>query len=454
MVYGVHTSVLKLSILSISLLKVFVITSYKMDVNKMLDGILERSELQENGCLKWTGSLLEGRPSYKCKTVRNYVWKQFNGTDKIVVLQNSCGDETCINIHHLYIEDIWDNVKSRIENRSIIDENGCHLWQGCVDNRGYGTIKFKGKTTKIHRITYMIDNNIKEIPEGIIIRHKCNKHTNCHYPGHLESGSYKDNAEDRRRDGTILIGEKNPSSKITKETATLIKHSLYPREHEKYKTIKRRAEYFNVGFSTVAEIDQNRAWAQIPDREGNINMEASKAKNKINSKRRLKNKQEEKEKEYTDEMYDTIENSLKENSILTSENKEGNVPGDCWENKNKPDKISGYTFSGFYGIRRESHAWGAMCGSKRKRGPDDKIVRHLCNNTICCNPTHVNFGTYSGNSIDSIKNGSKSAKLDEHKVREIRKSIKSINELSSEYGVDYTTIRDVLKIKSWTWVKP
>ena len=425
-----------------------------MDVNKMLEGISKRSELQDNGCLKWTGGLVNGFPFYNGNLIRNFIWKHSTGSDKRVFIKNSCGNQTCVNIDHLCIEDIWDNVKKRIKEGSIINDEGCHLWQGCVDNRGYGTIKFKGKTTKIHRITYMIDNDIKEIPEGIIIRHKCNKRKNCHNPGHLERGSHKDNTEDRRRDGTLLIGEKHPLSKITKETATLIKHSLYPKGHEKYRTIKSRAEYFNVGFHIVACIDSNRSWAHIPDREGNINMEASKAKNKISSKRRLKNKQEEQENEYTDEMYDTIENSLKENSILTSENKEGNVPGDCWENKNKPDKISGYTFSGFYGIKRESHAWGAMCGSKRKRGPDDKIVRHLCNNTICCNPTHVNFGTYSGNSIDSIKNGSKSAKLDEHKVREIRKSDKTRRELSSEYGVDYTTIGSILNGKSWTWVKP
>ena len=108
-----------------------------------------------------------------------------------------------------------------------------------------------------------------------------------------------------------------------------------------------------------------------------------------------------------------------------------------------------------YGFNYGSHVWGAMIRHKRKRNKiDDEIVRHLCNNKICCNPNHVMFGSREQNTIDSVKNGSKSAKLDEHKVREIRNSNKSIKELCSEYEVSKSSIRDVLIFKSWTWVKP
>jgi len=422
----------------------------------MLDGILERSELQENGCLKWTGSLPEGFPYYNNKNIRTYVWRQFNQTDEKVILKNSCGDETCISIHHLYIEDIWDGVKKRIKEGNISNEHGCHLWQGCIDREGYGVIYFDGGNKKCHRISYMLSHEIKEIPEGMVIRHRCksvsgsetnNKH--CNNPEHLESGSHRDNANDKKRDGEQISGEKHSSSKITNETATLIKHSLYPMGHKKYKSQKDRSEIFNVNISTIRNIDGGRMWVEIPDRYGNVNLKIQEKHNKYVREKRISKK----DQEYTDEMYEIIRNGLKENSILTSEHKKGDVPGDCWENTNSRNK-SRYTSSGFYGFKLYSHVWGAMVYHKRKRGIDDHHVRHLCNNDPCCNPEHVRFGSRSDNSIDFIKNGSKSAKLDEQKIREIRKSSKSRKELSSEYGVDTSQIGKILRGTRWGWVEP
>ena len=405
----------------------------------------DRCVPQEDGCILWTGKLSKGYPSFKGKRIRNYIWNKYHPSDKMVNLKNTCKNNTCINIDHLYHGTTLEEIKKKIDEGSIITESGCHLWQGRVDKKGYGVIFFNKKEMRIHRLTYMIANGINEITEDLV-RHKCIKQTNCHNPEHLEGGSFKDNAEDRKRDGTDLSGEKHPNCKITDEIATLIRHSKYPRGHEKYKTMKKRAEEFEVKLSMVIDIDCGRAWSHIPDRQGNINTEASNHRNQ----QRTKKNRENKENEYTDEMYDTIEKSLKENSIITSENKDGDVPGDCWENTNKPDP-DGYTFSVFHGNREGSHTWGAMCRSKRKRHHPNEIVRHLCNNEPCCNPVHVIFGTRSQNAYDYVKkkNGSKAVKLDEHKVREIRKSSKTRKELASEYEVTISTINSIINI--WTW---
>lgn len=37
--------------------------------------------------------------------------------------------------------------------------------------------------------------------------------------------------------------------------------------------------------------------------------------------------------------------------------------------------------------------------------PEDMIVRHRCDNPICCNPSHLEIGTMADNSQDAVKRG-------------------------------------------------
>src|SRR6185436_13549829 len=59
--------------------------------------------------------------------------------------------------------------------------------------------------------------------------------------------------------------------------------------------------------------------------------------------------------------------------------------------------------------------------------PESIVVRHKCNNSICCNPKHLLLGTYKDNSEDMVKAGNSSkgvkntkSKLNEQQVKEIR----------------------------------
>ena len=408
--------------------------------------ILEKSELQENGCLKWTGNLRSGFPNHGGTAIRNYVWKKNNPNSEKVTLTNSCKDDTCINIDHLHIEDIWDDAKKRIKKGNIINEEGCHLWQKGCNAKGYGRIKFNGSTVYCHQLSYMIANGIKEIPEGRVIMNTCGKN-NCNNTEHLKIGTHQDMADYKVQKGTNLAGEDSPHATITKETAALIKHSKYPKDHEKYKTQEERAEEFKVTIGIIRSIDRNIAWKEIPDRDGNTNLEQSNKHNELKRKRRSSNKTQ----EYTDEQFEIVREGLKQNSILTSVNKKGDVEGDCWENKNKPNNGNKYTYSGFFGVNIGSHVWSAMIRDKRKK-VGEELVRHLCRNKICCNPDHVLFGTRRNNAIDGLKEENEVTKLNEQKVREIRKSSKNMEELVHEYGVSRRVIQDVLNNKSWTWV--
>lgn len=90
---------------------------------------------------------------------------------------------------------------------------------------------------------------------------------------------------------------------------------------------------------------------------------------------------------------------------------------------------------------------------------EGEIVRHLCNNSKCINPDHLEKGTHKDNAMDRILAGNQpvgsqihTAKLNEDQVILIFISNKSAKELSEEYGVSVSTIYSIKKGKTWRHV--
>ena len=83
--------------------------------------------------------------------------------------------------------------------------NDCMLWMGHRTAQGYGQMKdAKGKVHYAHRVAYELTHG--PIPEGMVIRHRCPEanggpNPSCCRPGHLEIGTYSDNAMDIQVDG-------------------------------------------------------------------------------------------------------------------------------------------------------------------------------------------------------------------------------------------------------------
>ena len=90
------------------------------------------------------------------------------------------------------------------------------------------------------------------------------------------------------------------------------------------------------------------------------------------------------------------------------------------------------------------------------------MVRHMCHNRLCCNPSHLLLGTAKDNFDDKIKakreknsvmkNGEKNpnAKLTEKDVIEIRSSKnKTIYQLAAEYKVSTSLIGAIRNNQIW-----
>ena len=70
-----------------------------------------------------------------------------------------------------------------IYSRAVESETGCWLWQGSLDEHGYGRVIRNKKRYRLHRVSYEL--MVADIPDGLVIDHLC-RTRNCINPYHME----------------------------------------------------------------------------------------------------------------------------------------------------------------------------------------------------------------------------------------------------------------------------
>lgn len=77
----------------------------------------------------------------------------------------------------------------------VVAENGCHIWQGQLNEFGYGILRVRlGNKHLAHRVRY--EEEVGPIPEGLVLDHYvCNNGAGgCCNPPHCEAVTQSENA--------------------------------------------------------------------------------------------------------------------------------------------------------------------------------------------------------------------------------------------------------------------
>jgi hypothetical protein len=101
-------------------------------------------------------------------------------------VRHRCGNLACINPRHLYLTSLEQRLLSRIKKQ----ENGCWIWQGHINKKGYGRVESSGRRLA-HRVAYELW--VEPIPQGLQVQHLCNNQQCCN-PAHLVDVTASENA--------------------------------------------------------------------------------------------------------------------------------------------------------------------------------------------------------------------------------------------------------------------
>ena len=134
--------------------------------------------------------------------------------------------------------------------------DNCWIWNGYVDpSNGYGSMRWNGKTIRIHRIAYLIAH--KFIPKDECVLHKCDNPL-CVKPDHLFLGNRTDNSIDKVAKGRQIKGSKHPFAKLTEIDVSAIR-----KQYNSGKSQHSLAKQFNITVSGINGIVHNRSWRHV-----------------------------------------------------------------------------------------------------------------------------------------------------------------------------------------------
>ena len=193
---------------------------------------------KNDGCNKDASRKAHGRAGY-CRSCYTYAPKE-----KITYKKAAPGSgEKCI---------------KEIVERSLIDPcDECIIYPYSKNKGGYGKLVYKGKDFRAHRLSLILYS-------GENYKDKNAAHGPCHNPScvnplHLYWASNKENAQDRKRDGTHFYSELHPMSKLDKELVSLIKYDLVLSTL----TIDKIAKKYQISKYTVYRIKNNISWSEV-----------------------------------------------------------------------------------------------------------------------------------------------------------------------------------------------
>ncbi len=333
------------------------------------------------------------------------------------------------------IERIFE-LQTLLENGKRDETTGCLLYTKCLDANGYGISRNK----YVHRHRWQLDNPGVTLTPDMHVRHKC-KNRHCFDIEHLEIGTAVDNARDRRRDGTQLMGENHPNAKLTKESAQIIKNN-YDDE-----TCQVRANRYTVHRETVGSIDRGILWGDLPYRGEPDNRREAIAEKKYERNQHMK--QRIPNPEDYENVWKRILKRCKESWTKTY----NDVPCLLLQKTRR----NGYGSISFVNSSKLIHVviWEKFHNNCQIQDDKTKVIRHLCGNKACVQPSHLKLGTKSENAQDRRTHGTQRG-ISKHQAREVFR-LKEVDglkpkEISDKLGINWHSVISILYKQSHLYI--
>lgn len=146
---------------------------------------------------------------------------------------------------------LWGNVERQ-------PGDGCWVFTGARDSKGYGQIGVAGRTVRAHRLAWELTHG--PIPEGQDVLHTCDNPP-CVRLDHLHLGNQQINVEEMVAKGRQARGERSGRAKLTETQVREIRR-LHAEEGLGARRLARR---FGVIPTTITPILTGHTWAHLTE---------------------------------------------------------------------------------------------------------------------------------------------------------------------------------------------
>jgi hypothetical protein len=159
----------------------------------------------------------------------------------------------------------WSKVAERA------NSDGCWLWTGAQNKRGYGIFRAHRKNLYAHRVAFALTE--RPVTSAVLVCHRCDNPPCCN-PAHLFAGTPADNTADMVAKGRQIKGdrqvfrmhperaprgERNAHAKLTWENVREIR-----RLHAIGVQGRTMTRMFGVNDSTVSKVIRGTSWKEHP----------------------------------------------------------------------------------------------------------------------------------------------------------------------------------------------
>jgi len=134
--------------------------------------------------------------------------------------------------------------------------DGCWIWKGPTDARGFPLLNYKKKQWRVNRLSFELF--VRKIKKGMSITHSC-KHKDCVNPDHLIEMSKKDTALHITARDLTVKGESAPQTILSEDDV----RDMRTKYHDEQWTMSMLREHFNVAHATVQAVVSGKTWKHV-----------------------------------------------------------------------------------------------------------------------------------------------------------------------------------------------